>query len=102
MIKVRVKADRVQDLPELFAQLQAAEQPGSGLLRTTTLQDQSDPTSVTMLVVFASEEQARARENDPRRREALTSVQALMAELFDGPPQFTDLTVMLDVSTPAP
>ena len=43
------------------------EQPESGLLRTTVMQDQKDPARVFVLVVFESEEKARARETDPRR-----------------------------------
>ena len=35
----------------------------------------------------------RAREQDPRRQEALQAARAMMAGIFDGPPQFTDLTV---------
>jgi hypothetical protein len=41
----------------------------------------------------ACEEQAHAREQDPRRQEALQAARALMAGIFNGPPQFTDLTV---------
>ena len=98
LIKMRVKPGREQDLPGLFAQLNAAEQAGSGLLRTTAMQDQHDPTHVYTLVVFESEEAARTREQDPRRQEALKSVQALMGELFEGPPEFVDLTVLQDVA----
>jgi hypothetical protein len=47
-----------------------------------------------MLVVFESEAKARARENDPARQEGLQGVRAMMAEMFDGAPQFVDLTVV--------
>jgi hypothetical protein len=43
--------------------------------------------------VFESEEKARAREQDPRRQEGLKPVQALMADLLEGPPEFVDLIV---------
>ena len=98
LIKMRVKSDRRQDLPGLLAQLHAAEQPGSGLLRTTAMTDQNDPSQVYVLVIFESEDKARTREQDPRRQEALKSVQAVMVDLFDGPPEFVDLTVLQDVS----
>ena len=49
-----------------------------------------------MLVVFESEEKARARENDPRRQESLQPARAMMAEIFDGPPEFVDLTVVAE------
>jgi hypothetical protein len=98
LIKMRVKPGREGDLPGLFDELQTAEQPDSGLLRTMGMQDQKDPGWAYVLVVFESEEKARAREQDPRRAEALSSAQAMMGDLFDGAPEFTDLTVIRDVS----
>lgn len=98
LIKMRVKPGREEELPGVFDALQSAEQPGSGLLRTVAMVDQKDPGSVYTLIVFESEEKARAREQDPRRAEALSSVQAMMADLFEGPPEFVDLTVIRDVS----
>ena len=49
-----------------------------------------------MLVVFESEQKARERENDPRRDEGLRIARETMAEIFEGPPEFTDLTVVAD------
>jgi len=46
------------------------------------------------LVVFESEEKARAREQDQRRQEGLQAVRATMADIFEGPPEFVDLTVV--------
>jgi len=97
LITTRLKAGREQDLPKLVEQLAAIEQPGSGLLRSTAMQDQKDPSKVYMLVLFESEEKARAREKDERRQEGLTAARALMAEIFDGPPEFVDLTVVEDM-----
>jgi hypothetical protein len=45
-------------------------------------------------VVFESEEKARAREQDPRRQEGLQAARAVMADIFEGPPEFTDLIVV--------
>jgi hypothetical protein len=42
---------------------------------------------------FESEDKARARENDPKREERLRDARATMAEIFDGAPEFVDLTV---------
>jgi len=58
-----------KDTAGLREQLQAVEQPDSGLLRTMIMQDQKDPEQFYTLVVFESEEKARAREPDPRRQE---------------------------------
>ncbi len=91
LIQMRLKPDR--DTAEMADQIQAAEQPGSGLVRTLVMHDQKDPSQVYTLVVFESEEKARAREQDPRRREALEAARAMMADIFEGPPEFTDLAV---------
>jgi heme-degrading monooxygenase HmoA len=96
MIVMRLKPGREGDLPEVVAQLRATEQPGSGLVHTTMTRDTNDPSRVITLVVFESEEKARARENDPRRQEGLQAVRATMAEVFEGAPEFTDLTVVED------
>ena len=97
LIKMRTKPGRGADLAELHVQLEALEQPGSGLLRTTLMQDQKDADVGYVLVVFESEEKARARENDPRREAGMTGVRATMGELLDGPPEFVDLTVLGDI-----
>ena len=94
MITMRLKPGRDGDLPKLIEQLRATEQPGSGLVRSTALRDQKDPSRVSFLVVFDSEERARARENDPRRQEGLTAARATMAEIFEGAPEFVDFTVV--------
>jgi quinol monooxygenase YgiN len=96
LITTRLKPGREGDLPGVIAGLEAVEQPGSGLLRSTAMVDQKDPLRVYMLVVFESEEKARAREQDPRRQEGLGEVRAIMAEIYDGPPEFVDLTVVND------
>lgn len=97
LIKMNVKPEMLSDLPTMFDQLHAAEQPDSGLVRTSVLQDQKDPTQAYVLVVFESEEKARIREQDPRRREALQGVQEFMGTFLAGPPEFVDLTVLQDI-----
>ncbi len=94
LITTRLKPGREGDLSRLFELFQASEQPGSGLVRSTAMHDQNDPAKVYILVVFETEDKARARENDPKREDALGDARALMAEIFDGPPAFVDLTVV--------
>jgi heme-degrading monooxygenase HmoA len=96
LISMRVKAGSEGELPRLFEQIRAAEQPGSGLVRSLAMRDQNDPSRVYTLVLFESEEQARARERDERRQEGLVAARATMAEIFDGPPEFVDLVVVND------
>lgn len=93
IITAKLRPGREGDLPKLSAQLRAIEQPGSGLVRSTLAHDQEDPNRVRMIVVFESEEKARARESDPRRVEGLAEVRALMQEIFEGPPEFLDLAI---------
>jgi len=90
---IRTQLKPGADTAGLQEKLRAAEQPGSGLLRTFVMHDQLDPSQIYALVVFESEEKARAREQDPRRLEALREVSAQMAEIYSGPPEFTDLIV---------
>ena len=94
IIKMRLKPGKDDELVAVMALLEAAEQAGSGLLRSTTMRDQQDPDSVYTMVVFDSEESARAREQDPRREPALQAVREKMGQVFDGPPEFINLDVV--------
>jgi heme-degrading monooxygenase HmoA len=102
LTKMRLKTEKEQDIAGLFKhhleQIQAYEQPNSGLLRTMAMQDQNDPSQFYVLIVFDSEDKARAREKDPRRQEGQKSAQAGWAEIIDGPVEFVDLTVVQDLS----
>lgn len=96
LITFRQKSGREADIPRLFEAFEAAEQSGSGLLRSTAMVDKKDPSRVLALVVFESGDKARAREQDPRRQEGLAKARAIMAEIFDGPPEFVALGVVND------
>ena len=92
LIEMRLKPG--EDPAEMIELIRSAEQPGSGLVRSIFMRDQADPGRVLTLVVFESEEQARAREQDPRRIEQLAAARSMMADIFEGPPVFTDLVVV--------
>lgn len=94
---VRVGEGKVDVVGKAMEQLRAFEQPDSGLLRTMVLQDQKDPTRVLVLVVFESEQKARARESDPRRQEGVEALRASLAEALDGAPEYIDLDVVADL-----
>lgn len=96
LITMRLKSGKEADLPRVYEGLRATERPGSGLVRTTAARDRKDRNRIYHLVVFESEEKARAREQDPERQKDLEGVRALMAEIFEGPPEFVDLEVMED------
>ena len=93
LITARLKPGKEGELSKLVAQLKATEQPGSGLVRSMAMHDQSDPRRIYMLAVFESEEKARARESDERRQASLAGVRETMADAFEGPPEFLDLVV---------
>jgi quinol monooxygenase YgiN len=100
LITTKVKPDRLDGLRAIAERLQSIEQSDSGLLRSTLMVDRADPTNAHLLVVFKSEEHARAREADPRRAAGLEEIRGLMAEVLDGPPVFTDLDVAFESSYP--
>jgi hypothetical protein len=92
LIQYRLKPGA--DTAELIALIRAAEQPGSGLVRSLFMRDEADPSRMATLAVFESEEKAREREQDPRRAEQLAVARSMMADIFEGPPEFTDLVVV--------
>ncbi|MBV8986014.1 MAG: antibiotic biosynthesis monooxygenase [Acidimicrobiia bacterium] len=99
LITMRLKPGKDQDLPKVYKQLEATEQPGSGLVRSIAMRDQNDPSRVYSLVIFESEAKAREREQDERRQAGLQAVRETMAEVFDGPPEFVDLLVINDYAS---
>jgi quinol monooxygenase YgiN len=97
LITMRLKPGKDDDeLVAVMDLLRSAEQPGSGLLRSTTMRDQQDPTRAYTVVVFDSEESARTREQDPRREQVLQAVREKLGELLDGAPEFVDLDVVTE------
>jgi len=98
LISMRLAEGSEDELAGVMDALAAVEEPGSGLLRSLAMTEQGDPRQVHVLVVFESEEKARAREDDPRRQDALVPVRERMAEIFEGPPTFADLDVVADRS----
>jgi quinol monooxygenase YgiN len=94
---VRVKAGKADAVAQAMERLRSFEQPDSGLLRTIVMQDQKDPGRMLVLVVFESEEKARARESDPRRQEGVQTVRASLAEVLDAVPEYIDLNVIADL-----
>lgn len=96
LISARLKPGKDDGLALMMEQVNAAEPPGSGLVRRLVMRDQADPGRAHILVVFESEAKARERESDAAHREALEPARATMADIFDGPPEFTDFDVVAD------
>lgn len=85
-----------EDIMDVMGQIRDAEQAGSGLIRSVVLRDQANAARVLTLVIFESEEHARAREADPVRQERLSSAREAMDAVMAGPPSFTDLDVVAE------
>ena len=98
LITMTLKPGKEAGLPRLVEQLRETEQAGSGLVRSTAMRDDANPSRVSFLVVFESEERARERENDPRREEGLAAARATMAEIFEGAPEFVDFTIVSELT----
>ena len=96
MMTMRLRPGKESELSRIYELLLSAETPGSGLLRSTAMRDDKDPSRVVHVVIFESEEKARVREQDAARQETLAKVRELMAEVFEGAPEFVDLTVLED------
>ncbi|GAA2141622.1 hypothetical protein GCM10009844_12190 [Nocardioides koreensis] len=94
---VRVKEGGADEVGRAMEQLRTFEQPGSGPLRTLVMQDQKDPARMFVLVVFESEEKARAREADPRREEGVRALRASLAGVLEAVPEYTDLEVIAEL-----
>jgi heme-degrading monooxygenase HmoA len=94
--RVSTNPEREAEVLDVFEQLRAIEQEDSGLLQTLVMRSQRDPTEVFVVVVFESEDKARAREEDPRRQETLQRVRAAMGGVLNGPPEFFDCNVLLN------
>jgi quinol monooxygenase YgiN len=94
LIKMTLKPGHEGDLTAIFDQLKAAEQNEGGHISTVVLRSDKDSSDIYALVTFESEEKARAREQDEARQETLKPMRELMAQAFEGAPDFTDLTVL--------
>lgn len=94
--RVSTNPERESELLEVFEQLRAIEQEGSGLLQTLVMRSKADPTQAFVVVVFEGEEEARAREQDPRRQEPLQRIREALGDLLNGPPEFFDCDVLLN------
>lgn len=92
--KLKTEPDRQAGLLDVLDQIRAIEQEDSGWLKTMVMRSQADPQVVFVLVLFESEDKARAREQDPHRQQGVQAIRAAMGDVLDGPPEFFDLDVL--------
>jgi len=98
LVTFRLKSERTDDLAEAARMIEAAELPGSGLIRETFARDTKDPQICCGFVVFESEKQARARESDPRRAAVSADIRDFLSNALEGPPTFVDLDVIHEIT----
>jgi len=97
MIKNRVKPGQESAAEQLPQEMEARFQgdvSGRGPNRVIVMQDQNDPRTYITVIFFESE--AKARENEGRPEVA--EMQQQMRQIWEGPPEFTDLNVIHEVS----
>jgi len=98
MIATRFKEGHEGDWSRLIEQLRASEQR----FGTCALDGDAGPAGSDQGAHVRRLRQRRSGAcagNDPRRQEGLQAARATMAEIFDGAPEFVDLTVV-DEFTP--
>lgn len=96
LVKFRVKAGSeaaVEALDRDWIE-QVGRTPGSGWVKTISLSNRNDHGECYELVIFESEEKARASETSSAHQEILPR----MAELAEGEPEFIDLDVRMEAS----
>ncbi|MGI8549458.1 MAG: antibiotic biosynthesis monooxygenase family protein [Dehalococcoidia bacterium] len=92
IIKVRIKPGHEQESEQMREEILARARQRPGWVRSITMTNQRDPQEVYGLVMFDSEEQARASERTSDQDE----VGQRMREFVDGTPEFIDLDVVAD------
>jgi heme-degrading monooxygenase HmoA len=93
MLKTRIKPGQeatVQQLPQEMEQRFQRQGSNLGPVRVIMMQDQNDPGAYINVIFFESEARARDYEGSPLQ----TEIQQRMMQIWDGPPEFTDLNVL--------
>jgi quinol monooxygenase YgiN len=94
IIKSRLKAGADEEFRRVNEDIGALAVQRSGWVRSLVLRDQNDPQQIYSVVVFESEEKARATEQTPETQEIVARVRAVM----DGMPEYVDCEVVSDQS----
>jgi heme-degrading monooxygenase HmoA len=89
IIKARLKQGAEAEMQQLMGEIEGATQR-SPFVGSTVLQNQNDPSEYYNIVLFESEEAARANENTPEQQDRVRRIQGL----YDGPPEFVNCNVV--------
>ena len=90
IVRTRMKSGVEGDMAEIREQLRARISQRPGLVQTYWMQNQHDPQEYYTVIVFESEEQARAGEGELDDDPLFQRMRAL----GEGTPEFVDLTVV--------
>jgi antibiotic biosynthesis monooxygenase (ABM) superfamily enzyme len=90
IIKTRMKPGVEQDMAEVRDQMRERVGQRPGLIRSMFMQNQNDPREYYTIIVFESEEQARAGERELDQDPLLQRVRSL----GEGTPEYVDLNVI--------
>jgi quinol monooxygenase YgiN len=95
LIKARIKPGQEEAFRQTYDEMldHEREHP-TGMVRNYSFRSLKDPGVLYGLIIFESEEKARARERDP---ETLRVVMRLR-DVMDGQPEFVDLSLVSDFS----
>ncbi|HZU13984.1 MAG TPA: antibiotic biosynthesis monooxygenase [Chloroflexota bacterium] len=86
LIKAQIKPGKAHELDELYREVDSRMSRDSGWVRSLSLRNSKNGQELYAVVVFDSQEKARAYEQSPEQAE-LTS---RLGDLMDGPPEFVD------------
>jgi heme-degrading monooxygenase HmoA len=89
IIKARLKSNAEAEMMQLMNEIEG-ETARSPFVGSIVLQNQSDPSEYHTVVLFESEEAARANENTPEQQQRVQRIKAL----YEGPPEFVNCNVV--------
>ncbi len=91
IIKSRLKPNAEPEMMKLMEEIEG-ETTRSPFVGSIVLQNQNDPSEYHTVVIFESEEAARANENTPEQQDRVQRIQAM----YEGQPEFVDCRVVRD------
>lgn len=89
IIKARLKPNSEAEMKQLMDEIEG-ETPQSPFVGSIALENQNNPGEYYTVVLFESEEAARANENTPEQQARVQKIQAL----YEGQPEFVDCRVV--------
>lgn len=92
LLKFQVRPGTADELDEIYQEVDAQTGPETGWVRSYSLRNRKNPDKVYALVIFDSEEKARAYEQSPEQAKLIERT----GELMDGTPEFVDFDLVTE------